>query len=205
MVVNRLIKLIKSSILIMLLVFIAISTADEMPVLLIDQGSSPPTNPTANANIDILTNVAGSDGYATINTPTFLPTGLKLNNHYPLQDNVSDFLIFDLPIFGKVEENLNDYNADNGTITLTSAWGGEQKEYLVSYSGFSQLHFDVYGIEEDSRGKRIVATWENNPVSHDCTAVPEPTTFLLLGVGILSLGIYCLYGRRRSGNKEESN
>ncbi len=197
MVVNRLIKLIKSSTLIMLLVFIVVSTAEEMPVLLIDQGSSPPTNPTANANIDILTNVAGSDGNATINTPTFLPTGLQLNNHYPLQDNVSDFLIFDLFSFEKVEKNLSDYNADNGTITPTSAWG-EQKEYLVSYSGFFQLHFDVYGIEEASRGKRIVATWENNPVSHDCTAVPEPNTFLLLGVGILSLGIYGLYGRRRS-------
>lgn len=199
MVGNRLIKLIKRSILIMLLVFIAVSTADEMPVLLIDQGSSPPTNPTANANIDILTNVAGSDGYSTINTTTFLPTGLNLNNHYPLQDNVSDFLIFDLPIFGKVEENLNDYNADNGTITPTSS-RGEQKEYLVSYSGFSQLHFDVYGIGEDSRGngKKIVATWdwENNPVSHDCTAVPEPTTFLLLGVGILSLGIWFIWQKK---------
>jgi hypothetical protein len=199
MVGNRLIKLIKRSILIMLLVFIAVSTADEMPVLLIDQGSSPPTNPTANANIDILTNVAGSDGYSTINTTTFLPTGLNLNNHYPLQDNVSDFLIFDLPIFGKVEENLNAYNADNGTITPTSS-RGEQKEYLVSYSGFPQLHFDVYGIGEDSRGngKKIVATWdwENNPVSHDCTAVPEPTTFLLLGVGILSLGIWFIWQKK---------
>ncbi len=196
MVVNRLIK---RSILIMLLVFIAVSIADEMPVLLIDQGSSPPTNPTANANIDILTNVAGSDGYSTINIPTFLPTGLNLNNHYPLQDNVSDFLIFDLFSFEKVERNLSDYNADNGTITSTLAWG-EQKEYSVSYSGFSQLHFDVYGIGEDSRGngKKIVATWdwENNPGSHDCTAVPEPTTFLLLGVGILSLGIWFIWQKK---------
>lgn len=163
-------------------------------------GSGIATNPLINATIDILTNEAGNgagyDGYATINSNTFLPAGLNLNNHYPLKDDVSDFILYDLHKFDKVECGLKNYNADNGIISTTSACG-EQKEYNVSIAGFSWVHFDVYGLEVETTGKRWVRTtwdWENNPGSHDSTArVPEPATLLLLGSGLLAC---CLIGRR---------
>jgi hypothetical protein len=173
----------------------------DIPVLLtkIGEGSADETNPTADANIVILTDISGASGYSTINDPTFLPNGLNLNNHYPLKDDVSDFLIFDLWSFTSDECGLMDYNADNGgSITSTLACG-EQKEYQVSYTGFSWLHFDVYGLVEDNKGKKIVTTWDNNPGSHDATAViPEPTTLFFLGTGLLTFGLIRCRKRRKS-------
>ncbi len=160
------------------------------------------TNPSIDAYINILNNETGNssgfDGYATIESNTFLPTDLDLNNHYPLKDNVSDFLLYNLHQFDNVECGLNDYNADtdNGGISATSACG-EQKEYSISVTGFSWVHFDVYGLEHESNGKKSIRTtweWENNPGSHDSTArVPEPATLLLLGSGLLAC---CLIGKK---------
>lgn len=177
---------------------ISFSTTDEIPTLLtqIGEGSASETNPTAVANISILTSVIGASGYSTINNPTFLPDGLNLNNHYPLKDDVSDFIIFDLFDFGNVESNLYDYNADNGGSITQTSQSGEQKEYQVTVSGFTWVHFDAYGLVTDQQGRRLVATWENNPGSHDATfAVPEPSTLLLLGPGLLA---FILFRRKSS-------
>ena len=46
----------------------------------------------------------------------------------------------------------------------------------IEWSGFSQVHFDVYS-----------ANGFYNPPSHDVTAVPEPATMLLLGTGLVGL------------------
>jgi len=179
---------------------ISFTTSDEQPVLLtsVGQGSASETNPTRDADTHILTDVTGYNGYATINDPTFLPVGLNLNNHYPLQDGVSDFIIFDLGSFDKSESNLNDYNAENGIIDSTTT-SGEQKEYSVTVNGFTWVHFDAYGLETDSHGKNLVSTWENNPGSHDSTAhqVPEPEILMLLSPSLA--GIFLYTWRRRKG------
>jgi hypothetical protein len=160
---------------------ISFTTSDEEPVLI-----------TTGADVDILTNVTGNDGYST------LPDDYNLNNHYPLQDDVSDFLLYDLGSFDNNESPLNDYNAENGTITSSPAHG-EQKEYQVSYTGFSRLHFDVIGLETTQTGPpsnpRYTSNWVINPGSHDSTNdpptdVPEPSTLLLMGFGLIGIGLY---------------
>ena len=174
---------------------ISFSTLDEPPLLLTTtgQGSTSEVNPIRDADKYVLSDVAGYSGYGTINTNTFLPDNLSLNNHYPLKDDIADFIIFELGSFSSDESNLYDYNAEDGTITPTGA-SGEQKEYDITFTGFSWVHFDVYGLVTDEKGSKIVSTWDNSPGSHDATAVPEPSTLLLLTTGF---GMTVLFLRRK--------
>jgi hypothetical protein len=71
----------------------------------------------------------------------------------------------------------------------------------VSATGFTWVHFDAYGLEEETKttghGTTTTWTWGDNPGSHDSTAIveeivlppppviPEPSSLLLMGSGLL--------------------
>jgi len=170
--------------------------SDETPILVSTAGgvTASPLNPSTDADIDILTNVGGLDGYMD---KGFLPAGVTFNNHYPFQAGVSDFLLFDIAAFDTSETGLNDYNADGGTITNSPNAIGEQKEYTVSFSGFSWVHFDVYGMVMTATGPQIRTTWDINPGSHDSTALapaPGAAALALIGIGLVI--------RQRRGTKQ---
>jgi hypothetical protein len=137
-------------------------------------------NPNANADTDILTNIAGIDGYST---KSFLPA--SQDNHYPFQNNVSDFVLFSVGDFSN-EGAIHDYNADNGSTSLSGS--GQEKVFHIETSGFDWLHFDVYGYETTARGNNLRSTWEDNPNSHDSTyttpTVPAPSALILAGIGL---------------------
>jgi hypothetical protein len=145
-------------------------------------------NPNANADEDILTNVGGIDGYDTKN---FLPnSGVNFNNHYPLKNEVSDFVIYGLGTFDNVGPTSN-YNADNGGMISidNNKKGGEEKTYSVSVSGFDWVHFDAYGYHVDDDGiTSFKNTWEISPGSHDTTFIPAPGAVLLSSIGAMLVG-----------------
>jgi hypothetical protein len=107
-----------------------------------------------------------------------LPDGATFNNHYPFQDDVSDFITFLLKpeMLAKPASvtPLHNYNASTGSTDTVSAYGYEYT-YHVNVTGFTTVHFDVYGYETDQWGKkRQRSTWEINPGSHDVTAISLP-------------------------------
>ncbi len=110
--------------------------------------------------------MSGDDGYDK--KGDFSPFGM--NNHYPTGDSDSDFVLYSLSSFSNTESNLKDYNADTSTITTTSATG-EEKKYQVQITGFSRVHFDMYGLVTTENGK-VKSDWEQNPGSHDGTWGP---------------------------------
>jgi len=148
-------------------------------------------NPNADADIDLLTNVLGVDGYSD---KGFLPEGVNFNNHYPFQEGVSDFLIYGVGAFDPVGE-IHNYNADTTDpdyvappIPLTDNSLGEEKVFEVSVSGFSWVHFDAYGYEVTDNGRVLKATWDISPGSHDATYIPAPGAVLLGGIGVALVG-----------------
>ncbi len=138
-------------------------------------------NPTMDADVDLLTNVAGDDGFAT---KAALPD--TFGNPWPFQDNISDFVLWDVGDFLSADlESIKDYSAETGIATTGQQ--GVMKTVTVTISGFTMAHFDLYGYEQKVGG---AGAWQINPCNHDGGfLVPAPGALLLsaLGAGLLSL------------------
>ncbi|MHC4308701.1 MAG: choice-of-anchor N protein [Planctomycetota bacterium] len=121
----------------------------------------------------------------TYSDTSFFPA--NFNSHYPLQDSVSDFLVYNIDPFADVGDPIYDYNAGDGSVTLTNTTG-QVKEYQVAVSGYTSVHFDMYGLEIKGIDHTWKASWEMNPASHDTTWVPAPGSILLGSIGVCLVG-----------------
>jgi hypothetical protein len=155
-------------------------------------------NPNVDADIEILTNeLISPDGYSS---KDFLPDGSQLNNnHYPFQDNVSDFLLYGI---GGIDDValVHNYNADTDDPDYVSPGDpgfpplsnqlGDELLFTVEVSGFDWVHFDVYGFETfiDGNPPEFHSTWDINPGSHDATYIPAPGAVLLGSIGVALVG-----------------
>jgi hypothetical protein len=156
---------------------ISISGGDGVTLLTSKTPAYSTYNPKANANIDLLTNVAGLDGYSD---QSFLP--VSFIKHYPFNASVANFLIYHIGSFDNLGP-VHNYNAATGTITVEGS--GEEKLFNVSVAGFSWVHFDAYGYVQSYTCK---SGWKISPVSHDAAYVPVPGAVLLGSIGVLVVG-----------------
>ena len=120
--------------------------------------------------------------FATI--AEFEPSGANFNSHYPMQDDASDFYLYDIGEFLQVQ-TIPDYNAETGVISPPNPnFLGEQKEYSIGFDGFETVHIDMFGLVTTQNGPNIRTAWELNPGSHDTTIIPAPGAFILASIGI---------------------
>ncbi|MHC4461057.1 MAG: choice-of-anchor N protein [Planctomycetota bacterium] len=119
-------------------------------------------------------------------TSQFYPD--NFNYHYPLQDTVSDFLLYDITPFTNAGDDIWDYNADNGGSPTLTGSKGQVKEYWVEVTGYTSAHFDMYGEEQSAIDSKWKYSWEMAPGSHDTTWIPAPGAILLGGIGVCLVG-----------------
>jgi len=82
-------------------------------------------------------------------------------------------------------ETVYDYNIgfDPDNPEASGRDAGDNQYYIVSYDPhFRFMHLDLTGIAHNGKEKFAFA-----PYSHDVDIVPEPSTLLLLGVGLIGL------------------
>jgi hypothetical protein len=126
------------------------------------------------------------------------------SNHDPVKDSAPNkaYLFFDI---GNFASNLGPvYNLADETGSDTY---GEEKRLALVVDDLAWAHFDLFALLTDTQGQtRLVTNLEGNPGSKDLTwkdgggggggdPIPEPSTFILLGSGLLGL-FYA--GRKRS-------
>jgi hypothetical protein len=141
-----------------------------------------PEGETGTITITPLYGTAEPGSPVTYEDASFIPLNM-LNNHYPLNMDDVDFIVYNIDPFEDVGDPISEYNADSGDpdgeITPTNSTG-QINEYLVTITGYSWVHFDLYGLTNKG--------WEINPGSHDTTWLPAPGAVLLGSIGVCFVG-----------------
>ena len=148
----------------------------------------------------------GATGTLTVNNKSefFKSTAISYfpNNHDPVKDDIADFYFFDIGTFANNSNAVPNFDDE----TQLGKMNGEIKNLELVITGFNWVHFDVMALETSIDTKKTCVVFtdptdlENNPGSLDVTwtpstpTVPEPTTVVLFGVGLIG---FAAWSRKR--------
>lgn len=84
--------------------------------------------------------------------------------------------------FELLDSPIGDYN---GAIATTFPDMGQINAYKISITGYSEMHFDAF--DHIACNNKVGYKSKFAPFSHDADWTPEPSTFVLFGMGLLGL------------------
>jgi len=129
-----------------------------------------------------------------VDTPALTTPMWEGPNHYPLNaTNLFDFAVFAIGDFAE-DQSIHDFDPllqfPNGSFPIAPNILGEEIIISVEVNGLSFVHFDAFAYLD---GDFIFAPPSHNALYNP--PIPEPTSILLLGSGLLGL-----FGFRRKSN-----
>jgi len=147
-----------------------------------ESGTLTITPTTASASYN--TWIGQDPGIPTISGPVgsgdWPDNSIPLPPHFPLKNGYSYFL-YSISSFTQADSYVGNWAGSNvpPPDSNPNFYNGEIHAFEIALSGYSYLHFDVYG----QQGNATI----NNPNSHDASYVPLPGALLLLGGGLVRL------------------
>jgi hypothetical protein len=168
-------------------------------------------NATSGGDCGVASNCQYFTGFMTLETTVVNQDGHSINNSTTLTDQISLIFNWTSPstaanttFAGAVSETVfNQVKNDDGSLTwandIHSDKNGKYAEQIVTFADGAKIAIDLYDAGLDGSTSALSGQFDMQICDlKDPTAVPEPASMALLGVGMIGTGVIARRRRQSS-------